>query len=65
MSYLQAVVYDPPSGDYPPVIIIFKPDGEILAACAASSHEEAENFLADVEAKVEATRHIERSPKIC
>jgi len=64
MSFLQAVVYDPPTGDFPPVIVIFKPDGEILAARAAASHEAAEDFLSHVEAEVEARRQAQRAGEI-
>ena len=54
MSYLEGVVYDPPSSEYPPLIVIFKPDGEILTARPAASVEAAESFLAEVLAEVQA-----------
>jgi hypothetical protein len=54
MSYLQGVVYPPPTGDYPPVVIIFKSDGEILAARAAASMQAAETFLGQVMEEVQA-----------
>ena len=54
MSYLEGVVYDPPSSEYPPLVVIFRADGEILTARAATSVEAAESFLAEVLAEVQA-----------
>ncbi len=54
MSYLEGVVYDPPSSGYPPRIVIFRADGEILTARAAASVEAAESVLAEVLAEVHA-----------
>ncbi len=54
MSYLEGVVYDPPSSEYPPLIVIFRADGEILTARAAASVEEAEFFLARVMEEVQS-----------
>lgn len=54
MSYIEGVVYDPPSSEYPPIIVIFREDGEILTARAAASVEAAESFLAEVLAEVQA-----------
>lgn len=54
MSYLEGVVYDPPSSEYPPLIVIFRADGEILTARAAASVEAAESILAEVLAEVQA-----------
>jgi hypothetical protein len=48
MSYLEAVVYDPPPEEFPPIVVIFRPDGDILAARASPSREAAEAFLARV-----------------
>jgi hypothetical protein len=54
MSYLEGVVYDPPSSEYPPLVVIFRADGEILTARAAVSVEAAESFLAEVLEEVQA-----------
>jgi hypothetical protein len=54
MSYLEGVVYEPPSCEYPPVIIIFKPDGEVLTARSAASVEAAESLLERVMEEVQA-----------
>lgn len=54
MSYLDGVVYSPPSAEYPALIVIFKSDGDILAARAAPSVEEADAFLARVVEEVRA-----------
>ncbi|MFY9629314.1 MAG: hypothetical protein WAK03_14345 [Methylocystis sp.] len=65
MSYLQGVVYPPPSSDYPPVVIIFKSDGEILAARAAASMQAAESFLHQVleEVKSQLDENLTTSPQ--
>ncbi len=54
MSYLEGVVYDPPSSEYPPLVVIFRADGEVLTACAAASVEAAESFLEEVLEEVQA-----------
>ena len=41
MSYLEGVVYDPPSSGYPPLIVIFRADGEILNRFAGASGKSA------------------------
>jgi hypothetical protein len=48
MSYIEGVVYESPSAEYPPVVVFFKPDGEILAAQAAEDLEAAEQLLSQV-----------------
>lgn len=54
MSYLEGVVYDPPSSEYPSLIVIFKAHGEILTARSAASVEAAESFLDEVLSEVQA-----------
>jgi hypothetical protein len=63
MSYLEGVVYDPPSSGYPPLVVIFRADGEILTARAAASVEAAESFLAEVLAEVQAKLDSELAKK--
>lgn len=53
MSYLQGVVYDPPSPDLPPLIVVFKNDGAVLAARAAPSLEAADAILERVMQEVQ------------
>jgi hypothetical protein len=55
MSYIKGVVYDPPSREYPPLIVIFKADGEVLAVRTAPSVEAGEEFLNKVEKGVRAS----------
>lgn len=55
MSYIEGVVYDPPSGEYPPLVVIFKADGEVLAVRAAPSVEAGQDFLNKVEKGVRAS----------
>jgi hypothetical protein len=45
MARLHGVVYDPPSSEFPPLVVVFSPDAEVLAARAAPSIEAAEAFL--------------------
>jgi hypothetical protein len=53
MCYIEGVVYDPPSSEYPPVVVIFRQDGEILAAHAAATLEAAKDMLADIKEQVQ------------
>jgi hypothetical protein len=42
---LRAAVYEPPQSDLPYVVVIFKPDNEVLSARAVMSLKEGENLI--------------------
>ncbi len=63
MSYIEGVVYDPPSSDYPPLIVIFKPNGEVLAVRATPTLEAGKDFLTRVEEGVRTGLDVERTRK--
>ena len=54
MSQIEGVVYAPPTGDYPAVIVFFGPNGEILATHAAETEEAAEATLVRILKQVRA-----------
>jgi hypothetical protein len=51
-----ALFYEPPSSEFPPLIVIFGPDGEVLTSQAAISTAVAEEILqkvlSDAQAKI-------------
>jgi hypothetical protein len=54
MSHLRGVVYDAPTGDYPTLAVVLRPDGDVLVARPVASRAEGEAMLAGVMAKVQA-----------
>lgn len=48
MSYLSAVVYDPPKAGFPFLAVIFDTSGEVLGARAVPDPAAGEAFLAEI-----------------
>jgi hypothetical protein len=65
MSEIRGVVYNPPSPEFPPLIVIFKPDGQVLTAQAAVSatvaQEILEKVMSDAQAKINEDSKTVRS----
>ncbi|GAB2566880.1 hypothetical protein GCM10027066_07360 [Dyella jejuensis] len=51
MSYLSAVVYDPPKVGFPYLAVIFDTSGEVLSARAVPNPDAGEAFLAEIMTK--------------
>ena len=48
MSQIEGVVYDPPTSDYPALVVFFRPNGDVLATYAAQSKDAAQSMLVRV-----------------
>lgn len=45
MSKMSAVVYDPPSNEFPHLVVIFNDQGEVVISTPCTSVTEGESFI--------------------
>jgi hypothetical protein len=53
-AMLKGIVYEPPSEDFPPLVVVFAPDGDLLAVRSAPSVESAEAWISGIVAEVQS-----------